>query len=309
MPIQFTCPHCGLRTNVSDEYAGQSGPCAGCGNTITVPLLPGPSPFGGAVPRRQRATPVVLILVIVLVFLFCSGILLAWFLPAGLLPAVQTAREAARRSQCSNNLRQIGLAMLNYHDVYGCYPPAYLAGENGRPAHSWRVLLLPFLEQQSLYDQYDFDEPWDSPKNSTLAPMMPQVYRCPSDTLSGLSETSYAMIVGPKTISNGASATKIQEITDGTSNTILVVEAAGGGINWLDPRDLEAERISYLVNDPVDGGILSEHADGANVLLCDGSTMFLRGAADPKDVRAMCSVSGGETVDRYALEFGTNADW
>ena len=97
-------------------------------------------------------------------FLLCAGLPMI----ALLLPAVQSAREAARRAQCSNNLKQIGLAFHNYHDSYGCLPPAYIPDGNGQPMHSWRVLILPFVEQSPLYDQYDFDEPWNGPNNSKL---------------------------------------------------------------------------------------------------------------------------------------------
>src|SRR5262249_42952585 len=79
----------------------------------------------------------------------------------------------ARRSQCKNNLKQIGLAMFNYHDAYGCFPPAYIADADGRPMHSWRVLLLPFLDEAARYRKYRFDEPWDGPNNSELATSVP----------------------------------------------------------------------------------------------------------------------------------------
>ena len=299
MPISFTCPHCGLQTNVSDAYVGRSGPCAGCGKTITVPPRSPAVPY--APPRKSPAGPIVLIVVLVLFLLLafaCVGFFVA--IPVAARPQ---AREAARRMQCNNNLKQIGLAMHNYHDVHGCFPPAYIPDENGRPMHSWRVLLLPYLEQKPLYDQYNFDEPWDSPQNLALANTLLYVYQCPSDTLVGPSETSYLMIVGPGTVSDGPTATKISELTDGTSNTILVVEAAGCGINWLDPRDLDAEALSYLINDPVDGGIQSEHPDGANVLFCDGSVMLVDAAVDPEQIRGMSTISGGEVVDRYSIGY------
>src|SRR6476661_8060061 len=101
-------------------------------------------------------------------------------LVALLLPAVQQAREAARRSQCKNNLKQIGLALHNYHDVNGCFPPAYIADENGKPMHSWRVLILPYLDQAALHTEYNFSEPWDGPNNSRLLARRPAVYACPS---------------------------------------------------------------------------------------------------------------------------------
>jgi prepilin-type processing-associated H-X9-DG protein len=241
---------------------------------------------------------IVVLVLFLLVVLTCVGFFVA--IPVATMPR---AREAARRAQCNNNLRQIGLAMLNYHDAHGCFPPAYIPDEKGQPMHSWRVLLLPYLEQKPLYDQYNFDEPWDSPQNLALANAMVPVYQCPSDTLVGPSQTSYLMIVGPGTVSDGPAATKLSEISDGTANTILVVEAAGSGINWLEPRDLDAEQLSYLVNDPVDGGIVSEHPDGANVLFCDGSVTFVDGAVDPEELRAMSTISGGEVVDRYSIGY------
>jgi hypothetical protein len=88
--------------------------------------------------------------------------------------------ERARQVQCANDLKQIAMALHCYHQQYGMLPPAYLADATGRPMHSWRVLLLPFLEAQSLYDQYDFREPWNGPNNSKLLTKMPYFYSCPS---------------------------------------------------------------------------------------------------------------------------------
>ncbi|MFH1267616.1 MAG: DUF1559 domain-containing protein, partial [Planctomycetota bacterium] len=293
MPIQFSCPHCGIETNVADEYAGQSGPCSGCGKTITVPPLAGAAPFAPPVRPSRRSTPIVLIVLLVLAgMVFCSGIPIAL-----LLPAIQSAREAARRSQCVNNLKQIGLAMHNYHDAYKCFPPAYIPDENGQPMHSWRVLILPYLECGTLYDQYDFDEPWDSPANLALADSMPGVYGCPSDPASyGPAETGYAMIVGPKALSDGPTATPMREITDGTSNTILVVEASGCGINWLEPRDLDLDEFGLQINGAGAGGIHSYHPGGVNVLISDGSVRFLSETIDTRTLEALITKAGGEVV-------------
>src|SRR5579863_9248252 len=97
-----------------------------------------------------------------------------------LIPATQQAREAARRSQCKNNLKQIGLALHNYHDAFGSFPPAFVADANGKPMHSWRVLILPYLDQLPLYKEYNFSEPWDGPNNSRLLNRMPPAFSCPS---------------------------------------------------------------------------------------------------------------------------------
>src|SRR5690606_17767117 len=153
MPIEFKCPHCGHQTLVADQYACQSGPGAACGQTITVPAAAVAAPAPTPPPRGSGSgwsLAVVLIVGAVVGLLFCGGILVAL-----LLPAVQSARETARRVQCANNLKQIGLAMHNYMDVNGAFPPAYLADSDGKPMHSWRVLILPYMEHRSLYDRYD----------------------------------------------------------------------------------------------------------------------------------------------------------
>lgn len=102
-----------------------------------------------------------------------ASVVLVFLVPCCMLMCLLTprsgAREAARRAQCSNNLKQIAFSLHSYHDRYGCFPPAYIADEEGKPMHSWRVLILPFIEEQALYDRYAFTEPWDGPSNRRLA--------------------------------------------------------------------------------------------------------------------------------------------
>jgi hypothetical protein len=121
---------------------------------------------------------------------------------AGFLFLGTLIRPVELQSSCHNNLKQIAIALHNYHDTFGSLPPAYVADENGRPMHSWRVLLLPFIEHKALYDEYRFDEPWDGPHNRQLADYMPSVYRCPSDPGANprLPISSYLAVVGPETI-------------------------------------------------------------------------------------------------------------
>ena len=293
MPIPFTCPHCKARSEVSDEYAGQTGPCSQCGKPITVGLPAAPAQYAPPRKRSSGGPTLVIVLVAVLgVVVVCGGILAAL-----LLPAIQTAGGRARRAQCPNNLKQIGLAMHNYAVAYGCFPPAYTTDEDGNPLHSWRVLILPYMGDGSLYDMIDLEEPWDSPNNLALADMMPDIYRCPNSSanVSGL-ETNYAMIVGPGTISDGPTATKMADIEDGASHTIMVVEVEWTGINWMQPQDLDTETMSFRVNDPKDTGIGSSHVGGANVVFCDGSVHFLDDSIVPEQIEAMTTIEGGEIV-------------
>jgi prepilin-type processing-associated H-X9-DG protein len=302
MPIHFTCPHCAAATDVAEQYAGQSGPCARCGQSITVPPLGADSPFDShaAPPKRGLGVGLTLLIglaVAVPVLLVCGGILLAL-----LLPAVGGAREAARRAACNNNLKQIGLAMHCYHEQYKCFPPAFIPDENGQPKHSWRVLLLPFMEEQALYAQYRFDEPWDSPNNKALAAQMPSVYRCPSDSDMTAGKTSYAMLVGPHAISDGPTPRRLSDIRDGSSNTIMIVEAAGADINWLEPRDLDTKYMSFGINRAGKNAMIdfadisSNHTGVANVLFADGSVRSLSASIDSKILEAMTTIDGGEAV-------------
>ena len=97
--------------------------------------------------------------------------------PFFLLQSWSGALNAAQRAECSNNLRQIAIALTNYSSVHGCLPPAYIPDKNGKPKHSWRVLILPFVEQKALYKRYNFDEPWNGPNNRKLAGRRPDVIR------------------------------------------------------------------------------------------------------------------------------------
>jgi len=182
---------------------------------------------------------------------------------------------------CSNNLKQIGLALHSYHDFYGSFPPAYVADEEGNPMHSWRVLLLPWLDGQAIYDKYDFAEPWNGPNNSQLLKYMPQCYTCPATPRGSArgSTTSYLAVVGPTTAWPGQSTCKLSEILDGISNTILVTEVGSRNVPWLEPLDLElTEALDILVEgEPI--AACNDHREdffykykgGRNVAFADGS--------------------------------------
>lgn len=160
-----------------------------------------------------------------------------------LLPATQKVREAAARMTGSNNLKQIGIAMHNYHDLTGHFPPpALTVGTTGpKPGGlSWRVHLLPYLDQQALYQQFKLNESWDGPNNKKLIPMMPKVYQSPS-ALAAPGQTYYKVFAGADNEAGAAffpgSKTTIVRITDGTSNTIMTIEG-GAAVTWTKPDDV-----------------------------------------------------------------------
>jgi prepilin-type processing-associated H-X9-DG protein len=208
-----------------------------------------------------------------------------------LLPAVQAAREAARRTQCRNNLKQIGLALHNYHDVHGSFPPAYTVDSQGRPLLSWRVLILPHIERGQLYQQFHLDEPWDSPHNMTLAAMIPETYRCPSDPAALPNGTTYVGISGAGTIFPGDRAIGLLDITDGTANTAMVTEVQSSTIVWTKPEDLVPG--ASLIGP---GGYSSYHPGGVNLLFADGSVRFISVNVDRVVLRALMTIAGGEPV-------------
>ncbi len=227
-----------------------------------------------------------------------GGINLLWMpvLIAILLPAVQAAREAARRAQCTNNLKQIALAMHNYHSVYGQFPPAAAYGSDGKPLLSWRVSILPFLEENSLYSQFHLDEPWDSPNNKPLGDRMPSVFRCPSEVVIPQSLTTYVVVVDPRSMFTGTpKGVSFSDVTDGTSNTFTVVEAASP-VPWSKPQDL-----SLASSDPA-LGMGSKHPGGFNASMADGSVQFIRNSTanpiSPQVLKALVTRNGGERVAR-----------
>lgn len=285
MPVDFRCPHCGVQTLVADQFVGRTGACASCGQPITVHGAPGAGVT--AAPAKSIAPTIAIILAVGLVILLvCGGILMLF-----LLPAINVARESGRKAQCRNNLKQIGLALHSYQTRFGCFPPAYIPDENGQPMHSWRVLILPYLGRQDLYDQYDFDEPWDSPANAALADQMPREYTCPTDPDKFTNYTSYVAAVGPDRMFPGADARTFAEVTDGLSNTIAVMEYGGSQINWLEPRDGPSPHEPTAIQPP-----RSHHPGGAHVLLGDSSVQWLSASVNPQIVEFLMTVDKGEPV-------------
>jgi prepilin-type processing-associated H-X9-DG protein len=304
MPINFTCPRCNAPLGVPEEYAGQHGPCPRCEATVTIPMVGAPAfnrPGNSAAGRSSSGWLVVLAILLPVAFLAILAIV--GVVIALVLPTIQASRESTRQAECRNNLQRIGLAFKRYHDEHGCFPPAYLADENGKPMHSWRVLILPQLDEESLYAEYDFDHPWDSPENQALADLMPDVYSCPSDWGTLSAETSYMMLVGPGTISDGPGTTSMDEITDGKDRTIVLVETADNLAYWMEPTDLATAGLSFRVNDPASEGIQSKHSGGAHALFADGSVHFLPDSISPADVEALSTIGGDEKIDNIYLDF------
>lgn len=173
-------------------------------------------------------------------------------LPAMLLPAVQKVREAATRAQSVNNLKQMALAMQNYDAMYNSFPSAGIGDpqqpqDQRKPLLSWRVAILPFIQEQQLYQQFKLDEPWDGPNNIKLLAKMPTIYQLPGDATTPSDHTHYQVFVG-----NGAAFEKTKpmniprDFPDGTSKTILIVEAEKA-VPWTKPEDVPFDPSKEMV--------------------------------------------------------------
>jgi hypothetical protein len=212
--------------------------------------------------------------------------------PIGLLlPAVQKVREAASRMQSQNNLKQLGLAMHNYHDSQGRFPAAAICDPNGKPLLSWRVAILPYLGENNLYNRFRLNEPWDSPNNIQLAPLMPKVYKLPQDSNSASDQTHYQVFVGNGAAFDPTKGFRISvDFPDGLANTILIVEAAPS-VTWTKPDD-----ITFDPGKPIAPLLSDVYRSGCNVLLGDGSVRPVLLSTPDSTLKAAITRNGGERV-------------
>jgi prepilin-type processing-associated H-X9-DG protein len=245
--------------------------------------------FHDAIPKRASRRG--LRLVEILAALGIMVILIALFLPAS-----RSARPAARRAQCVNNLKQIGLALFNYEEANGALPPAYTVDAMGKPLHSWRTLILPYLELEPLYRTIDLSKPWNDPANAKALATALSVFRCP-EAAGPPNTTTYLAIVGPNCCFNPNRSRRLAEITDGTADTLMVIEASEeNAAPWMAPVDANGLAVMSL-------GPKSKlhHAGGTNAAFVDGSVRFLK-SGTPSDVRrAWMSISGND--NRVATEW------
>jgi hypothetical protein len=215
---------------------------------------------------------------------------------AVIVPLYRFARHSADRATSSNNLKQIAIGLHNYHDVYSCFPPAYQIDAAGKPAHSWRVLISPFVEASSFYSNYSFAEPWNGPNNSKLTGPW-WLFHSPLDRKSATMMTSYVAVVGPGTAWPGQTSSRLPGFTDGTSNTIMVVEISNSDIHWMEPRDLPIEELEAWL-DPKHKPRLGGEISGGLVAYADGSVSFLSRDVAIKHLRALFTSAGHEPIRR-----------
>jgi hypothetical protein len=215
-----------------------------------------------------------------------SGILVAL-----LLPAIQAAREAANRNASLNKIRQIGLAMLNYESGKRHFPAQAIYSKDGKPLLSWRVAILPQLEEMELYRQFHLDEPWDSEHNKPLIAKMPAAYVKPGRPNDGT--TVFLVPYGKGLAFERMEGLTIGSFTDGTSKTILAVEVNDDrAVPWTKPDDLEVD-----LNKPFDGLGEAHAGDIFCAVFADCHTIGISKQCDPDTLKALFTRNGGEPID------------
>jgi hypothetical protein len=208
---------------------------------------------------------------------------------------IQSLERRSAITQSDHNLRQIGLAMQNYHSAHKHFPLPGSVSPQGKSLLSWRVEILPFVEELPLYKQFHLDEPWDSPNNRPLIDKMPAVYRLPISRNEEPGRTHYLLPVGNGAGFSADKPTEIKDITDGTSNTIMIVEVDDDhAAIWTKPDDWQfnPEQPSKGLGRFYDGGFIAAFFDGHNLLGIPAST-------DPKTLKALFTRAAGDKAEGF----------
>jgi hypothetical protein len=213
--------------------------------------------------------------------LICGGLLAAL-----LYRATQSNRAAAGQAQSMNNLKQFGLALHNYHDVYGSLPPAVVEDENGKALYSGRVLLLPFLGQEALYRSFDLTEAWDSPKNRRISETALKLFQDPAGDDTNPARTDYVFITGKGTMFEDGKNIRFADVSDGLSQTMMMVTVNGSGKSWAEPFDFDLTVPTSLPG--------TNHSNNTLILFGDGSVRAMPTNVLPTEVRDMATIAGGE---------------
>lgn len=284
----FRCPHCQVAFSFPAGRAGSTGRCPVCGESLRLPTEPMEvsvaadvdvsEQLNGVFEPRGKSRLLGLLRYLLVGFLLVATVsLVGLVFFYGVLPMLGLDSETQRQELVAQKLSTLAAAMREYHDDYGSFPPPTVYDSAGKPLHSWRALLLPYLGTEARALGYRYDEPWDGPNNSLLQGEMFEPFLLPGESISrGLSHTGFMLVVGPGTVfpSSGVGGS-LRQITDGQSSTILIVEVADSGCHWLEPGDLDYSLMPLGVNVDMRLGVSDPHASGAWVVMADGKTLFI----------------------------------
>jgi prepilin-type processing-associated H-X9-DG protein len=301
--LTFTCSSCGAKLQMGEDLAGKQVRCSSCQAVITAAAVEeqaaiqaapaatatAPVPFEKRTPARGPAerdddrddirrgprrdagstagAAAAAGIGAGAIILIVLGVGACLVVPCGialLVPAVQKVREAAARTQSQNNMKQIALAVHNYHSTYRQLPPPKVVNGNQEANLSWRVNMLPYMEQIGLFQQFDMKDAWDSPRNRTMSDTAIPTYMDPMLPPGPMNSTHYQYFTGPGTLWPDNGPRRIPDITDGTSNTFLFGQAASP-VPWAKPADMVIQPGQPLPMAP----------GRCNVAMADGSVRFI----------------------------------
>lgn len=195
-----------------------------------------------------------------------------------------SSREHLRQSKCQNNLKQIGLALLTYANEHGTLPPAYTTDADGKPLHSWRTLILPYLEEATLFKKIDLTKPWDDPVNAAAAKAIVPVFECPSAAVER-PRTTYFAVVTPNSCLRADSPRRLSDIKD-KSKAILVIEVdADHAVPWVQPVDAD-EQLFFATTQSE----RHSHPGIFHAVFADGHVEAISTETPPEELREMLGI-------------------
>ncbi|MCA9072421.1 MAG: DUF1559 domain-containing protein [Planctomycetaceae bacterium] len=205
-------------------------------------------------------------------------------------------RHARNRSACTGNLKQIGVALLNYHEDYGSFPPAYFTNSDGEPIHSWRIVVAKYLDPER-FREYRYEEPWNSPHNLRIAKHIPRYFSCLNDADGHLmGQTSYVVVMGEETAFPFAKASRLKDVHDDHDSTILVVEAIETDFFWTEPRDLRLSEMSFRINSGNGKSLSSTDKIGPAIVTVNARIFRVPSSTSSRQLRGMLTIAGNEKI-------------
>ncbi|MBA2116989.1 hypothetical protein HOV93_41830 [Planctomycetes bacterium FF15] len=293
---------------VLDRFAGQTGPCAVCAKTITIPGSVSPAAdqnhARGNTKRSSDDNSGVALGTLIGILggsVACFSVI---FLTLVLIfqvaiPAANQMRTDSLNRASLNRIERITQALNAYHDLHGSYPPAYFTDDKGKPSHSWRVMILPQLDRNDLYEQYNFDEPWTSPANITVTTQMPDVYRSETDNSAQAISTNFAAVVGKRTMFPHAKSTTRSQAIDDPSTVLLIVELHGLGFDWTDPTenyDLDSPQGTMIIDNNRQSSTSNGSMLTGNMGVMNEDTYHADEATSVTLLQSMATRSGSEDI-------------
>jgi hypothetical protein len=190
--------------------------------------------------------------------------------------AFTQALEACMRMGCGANVKQLALAIQNYESQYHQYPPAYTVDAEGNRLHSWRAIILPFLEQKSLYAKIDFTQPWDHPNNAEARETEVLGYRCPSSfRYVPKCFTTYFALDDPTGVVWGETGRTKSELDDFTNRIMLYETSPGNAVHWMEPKDGDLQMLIDTIAKSKTYRDRFAHGHGTNAALGDGERTYI----------------------------------